>query len=319
MGDPAPLYGVDEAPVPAGASAEWFAGAGGARLWAALLPATGAARGSVVLSGGRTEPIEKYFEVAGELAGRGFTVLMHDWRGQGVSERLLPERLKGHAGDYHDFLTDYAALIAAFETRLPKPWVAMGHSMGGCLTALTIAKGEDRFAAAVLSAPMFGIFTPPLKPTTARLVAGLMAKVGLGASLVAGAKLIAPPAPFEDNVLTHDPARYARNVQQILEHPDLALGPPTWGWLAFAFAATSELQRGDGPPRVQTPVTVLAAGDDNLVDNAQLRLVTERFPHHSFEVIPGAYHEILQETDAIRAVFWRAFDAATAGLSSQPA
>ncbi len=55
-----------------------------------------------------------------------------------------------------DFVADYAALIAAFETRLPKPWVAMGHSMGGCLTALVLAKGEDRFAAAVLSAPMFG-------------------------------------------------------------------------------------------------------------------------------------------------------------------
>jgi lysophospholipase len=162
---------------------------------------------------------------------------------------------------------------------------------------------------------MFGIVTPPLKPTLARLLAGLAASVGLGGSLVAGAKLIAPPAPFEDNVLTHDPARYARNVQQILEHPDLALGPPTWGWLAFAFAATAELQRGDGAPKVATPVTVLAAGEDRLVDNAQLRLVTERFAHHAFEVIPGAYHEILQETDDIRAVFWRRFDAAVAELA----
>ena len=48
VGEPAPLYGTDAAPVPAGAAAEWFAGAGGARLRAALLPAGGAARGSVV-------------------------------------------------------------------------------------------------------------------------------------------------------------------------------------------------------------------------------------------------------------------------------
>ncbi len=312
MGDPAPLYGTHAAPVPAGA-AEWFTGAGGARLRAALLPAVGPARGSVVLSGGRTEPIEKYFEVAGELAGRGFTVLLHDWRGQGVSQRLLPERLKGHASGYRDFLTDYAALIEAFEARLPKPWIAMGHSMGGCLTALALAKGEDRFAASVLSAPMFGIRTAPLAPALARVVAGALAGVGLGGALVAGAKLVAPPAPFEDNLLTHDPRRYARNVQ-IAHQPELALGPPTWGWLAFAFAATGELQRGDGPPKVATPVTVVAAGADRIVDNSLLRLVAGRFPHGRYLEIAGAYHEILQETDEIRAQFWQAFDAATAGL-----
>jgi lysophospholipase len=314
LGEPAPLYGTDAAPVPAGATAEWFAGAGGARLRAALLPASGPARGSVIVSGGRTEPIEKYFEVAGELAGRGFTVLMHDWRGQGASQRLLAERLKGHASGYRDFLIDYAALIEAFEARLPKPWVAMGHSMGGCLTALALAMGEDRFTAAVLSAPMFAIHTPPLGPGLVRLVAGALAGVGLGGAVVAGAKLHPPAAAFDDNVLTHDPRRYERNVQLVAEHPELALGSPTWGWVAFAFAATDELQHGPGPPTVKTPVTVVAAGADKIVDNALLRLVAGRFAHGDYREIAGAYHEILQETDPIRAQFWAAFDGATAGI-----
>jgi lysophospholipase len=148
----------------------------------------------------------------------------------------------------------------------------------------------------------------------ARLLAGGAALVGLGGALVTGSKLIAPPTPFEDNVLTHDARRYARNNEQIAEHPDLALGPPTWGWLAFAFAATGELQRGDGPPKAATPVTVVAAGDDKLVDNAQLKAVTARFPHGRYLEIAGAYHEILQETDPVRAQFWAAFDAAVAQI-----
>jgi len=317
VGERAPLYGTEAAPVPPGAAAEWFTGARGARLRAALLPASPTpARGSVVLSGGRTEPIEKYFEVAGELAARGFVVLMHDWRGQGASQRLLPEPLRGHAVGYADFLTDYAALIETFEARLPKPWVAMSHSMGGCLTALALAEGEDRFAAAVLSAPMLGVLTRPLRPALARLIGGALAGVGLGGALVAGAQLVEPPAPFEANTLTHDPRRYARNVAQIVQHPELALGPPTWGWLNFALSATAELQRGDGPPRVRTPVTVVAAGDDRLVDNAMLRLVASRFPNGEYREIAGAYHELLQETDAIRAQFWAAFDAATARIQS---
>ena len=315
MGEAAPLFGTDAAPVPAGAAGEWFVGAGGARLRAALVPAKGGARGAVVLSGGRTEPIEKYFEVAGELAARGFVVVIHDWRGQGLSQRLLPERLKGHAVGYDDVLGDYRALIDAFEARMPKPWIALGHSMGGCLTALALAKGETRFSAAVLSAPMFGIFTPPVPPQIAKALAIFMSGIGFGGSLVVGAQLESPATPFEANQLTHDPARYKRNVDQILAYRDLALGPPTWGWLDFAFQAISELRNGPGPTAVQIPVTVLAAGADSVADNRQLRLVTDRFPKGEFIEIAGSYHEILQERDDIRAVFWREFDALAATLA----
>ena len=188
MAESAPLCGTDPAPIPPGAVAEWFSGAGGTRLRAALFPATGTPRGSVVLSGGRTEPIEKYFEVAQELTARGFVVLAHDWRGQGLSQRLLPDRLKGHAAGANDFVADYAALLAAFEARLPKPWLAVGHSMGGCLTALVLARGERRFAGAVLSALIAGpgASTAPVPPPMARLLAGTLTRIGGGRSSTPG-------------------------------------------------------------------------------------------------------------------------------------
>jgi lysophospholipase len=82
-GEAAPLYAANGVTTPPG-QAEWFEGSDGLRLRAALFPAENP-RGSVVLSGGRTEFIEKYLEVIGEFVGRGFTVLTHDWRGQGLS------------------------------------------------------------------------------------------------------------------------------------------------------------------------------------------------------------------------------------------
>ena len=305
MAEKAPLYGTDAAPVPEGAVAEWFTGAGGARLRAALFPAKGAVRGSVMLSGGRTEPIEKYFEVVGELNARGFTVLAHDWRGQGLSQRLLPDRLRGHATGSGDFISDYAALIAAFEARLPKPWLAVSHSMGGCLTALVLARGERRFVGAVLSAPMLGLYTTPIPPPLAWLLAGTLALIGLGGGGTPGGDA----ASFETNILTHDPRRYARNVGIVAAHPDLALGAPTWGWLAFAFSAMGELQKGAGVPKVEIPVTIVAAGEDRIVDNAGTRLVASRLPKGRYVEAAGAFHEVLQETDEIRAMFWREFDA----------
>jgi lysophospholipase len=159
MGDAAPLVSIPEAPTPDHGTAEWFSGADGATLRAAFFAPEGKPRGSVVVSPGRSEPIEKYFEVVQDLLDRGFVVLVHDWRGQGLSFRALPDRLKGHAAGFKEFLGDYEALLTAFETRLPKPWIALGHSMGGCLTMLALAAGETRFAAAVLSAPMVGLNT----------------------------------------------------------------------------------------------------------------------------------------------------------------
>ncbi len=302
----APLVATPAAPIPAGGSAEWFIGAGGARLRAALFPPRGRARGSVVVSPGRTEPIEKYFEVVEILTGRGFAVLVHDWRGQGLSHRMLADRSLGHAAGHADFLADYGALLAAFEARLARPWIALGHSMGGCLTLLALAEGERRFAGAILSAPMLGLLTGATPRPVGRALAAVLTGLGRGGTAIQ--RPAAVEAAFEVNILTHDRARYARNLAQVAACPDLALGGPTWGWLDFAFSAVGALEHGSGVTRIAIPLTVVAAGEDRLVDNAGLRRVTARVLGARYVEIPGAFHEILQETDALQAVFWREFD-----------
>ena len=267
------------------------------------------ARGSVVVSPGRTEPIEKYFEVVQTLNRRGFTVLVHDWRGHGLSQRVGPDT-RGHARGWADFLTDYSALLSAFAPRLPKPWLALGHSMGGCLTLLALAEGETRFAGAILSAPMLGLQTGQVPPAAARFLASGLTRMGLASGLAAQEG--PAPEPFASNVLTHDEARYRRNIDQVAAWPQLQVGPPTWGWLEFAFAATARLARGPGVAAIAIPVTVVAAGEERLVDNAAAEQVTSRVPGGRFVTIPGAHHELLQETDAIQAQFWAEFDALAA-------
>ena len=305
MAGPAPLRATPAAPIPAGGVAEWYVGAGGVRLRAALFPAVGAPRGTVVVSPGRTEPIEKYFETAETLTARGFAVLVHDWRGQGLSHRLLPDRLLGHARGSTDFLADFSTLLKAFETRLPRPWIALGHSMGGCLTLLALAAGAPGFSAAILSAPMLGVSTGAVPVGVARVIAVVLTAIGLG-----GSPVVRSPADqsFETNILTHDRARWERYEAQIAAWPDLALGDPTWGWLDFALSAARTLQAGPGVPRIDIPVTVVIAGDERLVDNADARRVAGRLKDGRLVEIPGAYHELLQETDDVRAAFWGEFD-----------
>ena len=293
--------------MPEGAAAEWVIGAGGARLRAALFVPKGPVRGSVVVNPGRTEAIENYCEVAEHLTSLGFVVLAHDWRGQGLAHRALADRRLGHARGFGEFLADYAAILDAFAARLPRPWIVLGHSMGGCLSLLAMAEGEARFSGAVLSAPMLGLRTGGVPLPVARGLARAFTVLGLGGRATPGPA--DAPSTFETNVVTHDRARFARNEAVVAACPDLALGLPTWGWLDFAFAATSILQRGRGVPRLAIPLTVVAAGDDLLVDNRAAEAVTARALQGRYVEIPGAYHEILQETDAVQAVFWREFDA----------
>lgn len=314
---PAPLISIPSAPVPAGAEAAWFEGAGKARLRAALFPARGAVRGSIVLSGGRTEPIEKYFEFIEDLTGRGYVVLAHDWRGQGLSHRELPDRLAGHARGYEAFLADYRALLAAYEARLPGPWFAIGHSMGGCLTLLALAKGEaSRFQGAILCAPMLGLQLGKTSPAAARLMAGLNVLLGRGGAF---ARPAGPAETFETNVLTHDRARYERAKAQVRAEPKLDLGGPTWGWIDFALKATAYLSRPENLKSVTIPVVIVSAEQDRLVDNTAQRAAARNLPAGEFVSVPGAFHEILMETDTMRNIFQRALDALLGRSAPAPA
>ena len=310
MADAAPLFRLEGGPpIPAGGAAAFVRARSGDRLRAALWTPKGSARGSVVLSPGRTEAIEKYGEVVGELLARGFVVLCHDWVGQGLSARLHRDPLRGHVrGGARRFLADLADVVAAHADRMPRPWIGLGHSMGGGLTALAAVRTPELFDALLLSAPMAGVLTGSQPAARVRSAARLMRWVGMAAGL---------PLPqvdplrerFDTNVLTHDRARFERATALIRAHPELRLGGPTWGWLRFAFELSDALAAPGAAERVTRPVRVLAAGEEKLVDNACTRRFAERLPHGSYEELAGARHELLMETDPVRAQVWAAFDA----------
>jgi lysophospholipase len=312
--EPAPLPSSADWAFAPGAEAVWYRGAQGQRLRALFCPAPNPI-GSVVLSPGRTEHIEKYVEVVGELVGRGYNVVVHDWRGQGLSDRLHKDRLRGHAVGFDDFVSDFRALIDLFEARLPRPRIALSHSMGGCLTLMALANGESRFDGAILSAPMLGVNTGGPPYGLVRAIARVMVRLGLGAGYI----LSGPTDPFggtlESDRLTHDPARHGRTYNQLHANRDLALGNVTWGWIDSAMTAMEGLSRPDVLAKVTIPVTIVGAGADRLVKNAAQQVAVARLPRGRFVEIPGAFHEILMETDALRAPFWREFEALAAAIS----
>ena len=313
----APLFRVEGGPpIPDGGEASFVRARSGDRLRAALWSPPGPPRGSVVLSPGRTEMIEKYGEVVGELLARGFAVLCHDWIGQGLSDRLHRDGLRGHMrGGVGRCLADLADVLAAHAARLPRPWVGFGHSMGGGLTALAAERTPELFDALLLSAPMAGVLTGAQPTARVRSAARAMGWMGLGAGL---------PLPrsdplrdrFDTNVLTCDRTRFERHAALIRAHPELRLCGPTWSWVAFAFELADALARPGAAERLAIPVRILAAADEKLVDNACARRLAERLPHARYVELEGARHELFMEIDAVRARAWAEFDALISDLPS---
>jgi lysophospholipase len=296
---------------PEGAMLQWVATADSVTLRMALWPAaTQQPSGTILLLQGRSEFIEKYREVIGELRERGFSVVTFDWRGQGCSERQLSNPAKGHVEDFSDYLIDLDAIVGEMERHnLPHPWSLLTHSMGGCVALLALARGPSPFERAVLSSP-FVTVAGWAGSVVARAAARTLASLGLSQMFIPGGSARSRmTGAFEDNPFTRDPARYATMKAWLAKHPELGIGDPTIGWVAAAFDANESFESEDFGSENRTPILILAAGSDQVVSSHASQALAKRMRGASAIELPGARHEILMETDATRALFWRAFDA----------
>jgi lysophospholipase len=88
----------------------------------------------------------------------------------------------------------------------------------------------------------------------------------------------------------------------------LALAGPTLGWVAAAIDVLDGFRQPSALKHLRFPIVVLSAGEEALVDNKSHPEIAAMLPNARHEVVEGAFHEILMETDDKRARFWAAFD-----------
>jgi lysophospholipase len=307
------LVALAKNPVPSGAHAGVFKGHDGTRLRFARWEATrGPQRGTVCVFQGRSEFIEKYFEVVADLRRRGFAVATLDWRGQGGSQRLIGNPRKGHVRSFSDYDRDLAAFMK--QVVLPDcqpPFVAFAHSMGGHILLRNATSSHSWFSRMVLSAPMVAIAPQYLRyrPPIPRVYAEVTCALGMGRRYApGGSDSSLDEEPFEGNVLTSDQERYARNRMVIEAAPQLAVGGPTIQWLRAALRSIARLAAPDYPLQVKVPLLLFAAGMDSVASTTHIEEFALRLKVGTHVLLPQARHEILQETDEIRKDFWAAFD-----------
>jgi lysophospholipase len=258
----------------------------------------GGGRGGILFQTGRGDVFEKYLETFGHWHAAGWSVSAFDWRGQGGSGRLGPDPHVGHADDFAPWIADLESFWHGWEVTGPR--VAIGHSMGGHLVLRAMLERKIDPDAAVLVAPMLGL-KAPINARFGERVARLMRALGDPARPAWKANERPGSLVGRQKLLTSDASRYADEQYWYGQAPDIRLGPPSWSWLVEAFAST-RVQRAD--PRLAgltTPILMLVAEADGLVDPKAAIEVAGRLPQAELlRFGRESAHEILREADPVR-------------------
>lgn len=267
--------------------------------------------GSVILLGGRGEFMEKYAETIAELNQRGYSVYSLDWRGQGLSTRMLQNRTKGHVGKYEDYINDLDVFIRNIVTpEALSPIILLAHSMGAHIALRYIHDRPGVIERAVLTAPMIDILTTPSLRGPAEFITRVLTGTGMGHVYTLGSGDFSPSrVKFEGNRLTSDPERFMDASRAIADNPDLAIGGVTYGWLSATFDSIGILKKPGYAGEIKTPVLIVSAGEDRIVSIDAQKEICALMPDCTFRLIENARHEIVKECDAIRSIFWKEFDA----------
>ncbi|WP_337079952.1 alpha/beta fold hydrolase [Aeromonas dhakensis] len=258
---------------------------------------------AILIVNGRVESYLKYQELAWDLWRQGYSLYLIDHRGQGLSDRLLADQEKGYVDQFDDYVLDlkqfHDEVIAQDQ---PAKLFLLAHSMGGAISARYLERWPGDIEAAVLSSPMMGINLGGLPKWLAK---GLAATIG-----TVGGWLGEPPygpgqGPYEshgfaDNGLSHSAARYQAFRELYEQRPQIKLGGATAHWIYQGLTGADAAVAEAGA--IKTPLLLLQAGDDGVVDNAaqDAFCALARCEGGKPLRIEGAWHELFMEADPQR-------------------
>jgi lysophospholipase len=289
---------------------DYFSSTDGQHIRFARFPASSVLepKGTIIFVPGRTEFIEKFIEDVRIWNKLGFAAAAVDLRGQGMSYRPHPDRSKHFVDSFDPHLDDLKTLFEkALINKMPQPFILMGHSAGSHVI-LRFLKEHPGFAdAGILIAPMVQVYTGSTPLWFLRFLAWTMQSIGLGAKYIPGHTEFKQGRWGWRRKLTHDDERF-EDEDYFIQNKDsrLAVGGATYKWVLEAIRSCDKLNAPGYAEAITSPVLILQASEDKIVDNAAQNALSARLPHGNLVKIEGAMHEILKETDEHRAAVWRA-------------
>lgn len=296
----APLFS-DIAKAPPDGQVMWRYASDGVRIRVGVW--SGGPRGTVFVLTGRSEYIEKYGPTIGRLLSGGYSVVICDWRGQGLSERLEDDETLGHVESFSDYQLDLKEMCdVAHKMQLPRERYFLAHSMGGSI-GLRAVNESLAVRKVIFTAPFWDVHMSAGLKAYANLVTAFAPTIGFGGKRTPKTTPSAyiAWAPYENNFLTSDKPTYEWLQQQVLRHPELVVGGPSLAWLREAFYEIRYFQKIERP----LPDCLCFLGsEEKIVSPKAVHRVMENWPNGELVLVQGAEHEILMETPEILDTVW---------------
>jgi lysophospholipase len=264
---------------------------------------------TIVISSGRSEGYLKYKETIFDLYHNDYNIFIMDHRGQGLSQRALNNRHKGYVECFDLYADDlYKFITTIVSTHCKSLPYLLCHSMGCAIAARMFQLYPQVVKSAVLLSPMIAINSGGIPYSIASGI------ITIGHTL--NEVLNSEPwyflgqtnyeaTPFSKNKLTHSQYRYNQFMDLYDQEQEIQLGGVTFHWLKQAIANENKLF--DEIDKITTPLVVIQAGSDSVVDNNKQNAFCSNLNQVSADLcdsqpikISGSYHEMLFESDPIR-------------------
>ncbi|MBL7472580.1 alpha/beta fold hydrolase [Robertkochia sediminum] len=251
---------------------------------------------AIVISSGRTEAAIKYKEVIYDLYRNGYSVYIHDHRGQGQSGRMTDDPQMGYVKAFQAYIDDMKMFYN--DHVAPRNYdhtYLLAHSMGGAIGMTYLEQFPEDFDAAAFSSPMLGLKAPIC--SAAKVLVGEKPKYAVGQTAYKEDSL-----SFKNNALTGSKVRYDRMIAAYAEVPEARLGGATYRWLRESCKQFQYLY--DHIDQIETPFILFSAENESIVaPYAHQKFITAAKDAGkkcvAYEV-EGAEHELLIEQDEQR-------------------
>ncbi len=305
---------IDRRSIPKDAVETIWHGVGGWPIrridWRPQHPSGLPTRGSILFLTGRGDHYEKYIETLSHFAGQNWNVTSIDWRGQGLSGRMLADNRVGHIDDFATWIDDLRLFWDDWRKQVPGPHIVIAHSMGGHLAMRATIEDAIKPDALVLMAPMLSIHSGGLPLLVTKAIAKLMLLLGRGEQAAwKDSEKPMSPVTLRAKMLTHSAARYQDEVAWWKLRPGLKLGPASWRWVERAAASVEKIHLPGTFESVKIPVFIAATTADQLVSTKQIIKDSERLPNSQLLLFGDeAAHELLREADTVRDQVLKAID-----------
>ncbi len=252
---------------------------------------------AIVLMQGRTESMFKYAEWIYDLHRLGYTVFAFDFRGQGNSDHLVPNKPSyGHIDDFDTYVEDLREFLEKVVAPRQKGKLFLyAHSMGGAVAVMHELKYPHRFLGTVLQAPMLDIKTSPIPQFIAKAMVRLMVFFGYGESLPPMQK---EAVVHEKNTVTTSTIRREYTLAMRMKNKAAYIGPPTNLWVERAFAATEDFS--SAAKKLTNSILMFQAGDDHYVVNETLDDFCRSTKDCKSIMMAEGMHELYMERDQVR-------------------